>query len=183
MLQLTCAWGAPQSLIDYEGVNLLKSGRVMGPKHTANDKTVFCVNLSGEANEYLFGGTLSSSEKRDLFKRVKYEIFIANVDGSNQKRLTQSPEGTLSFAPRFTGDGKAIVYKEIYLTEEYLDRHPEEVFKNIPGTPKLHYTGEYAVMSGRFMMNYFRLILEDGGVTRLTFVEADAFYASQKKKK
>jgi hypothetical protein len=159
---------AGPKLIDYEKINLLQSDRVRGQADFYGNSAVFVADIS-EVNKDISRETSFEIRKRH-HNQLKYEVFLTDENGENQKRLTYSLPGTLCFAPLFTPNGKGIVYTEMYLTEEYAKKHPEERFKSVGGR-KDAFTNDYALIIGPFAFNPYHIDLSNGSKKRLKIEE------------
>jgi len=102
--------------IDYEKTNLLYSNRVVGKPDFYNDEAVFSVIIPP-------------------IPPANMEIFISNRDGTNQKRLTDTPDDSES-CPFETKDGKNIVFRSINLKK----KTNKDYIMNKDGTDKREIT-------------------------------------------
>jgi hypothetical protein len=174
-LQQTEQEKAGPELIDYENINLLKSDRVIGKPDFYGNRVVFAGNIS-KVNEDISEASIKVGKL--YHNQLKYEVFLADKGGDNQKRLTYSEEGNLCYGPLFTTDGKGVVYNEQCFTEEFTEKYPKEkvrkIYGKIEGYPKntgLIFSTDYTAVIGPFATNAVYINLSDGSKKRLKIEE------------
>ncbi len=182
--------------IDYQNINLLKSDRVIGPTDTYGDKTVFIACIS-ELNIDMAKPS-NFAQNWENFDKLKYEIFVSDPDGNNQKRLTKSKDGVLSVGDlMFTKEGKTIIFREMskgkegedyYVTGRTEDGRPWVTYNkekyDIYGKPD-SFMGiskdRKTMIEDRFLNNYYLLHLDSGEKVQITIDEVLRMAEERKK--